>query len=76
MRSGFATASEAKIYQESLKESGADFDAQAKPLVIELEGQTIRLTGSVEEKFQEWRRLLKEIYIDETGFTIPQAETE
>jgi hypothetical protein len=76
LRSGFATASEAKIYQESLKESGADFDAQAKPLVIELEGQTIRLTGSAEEKFQEWRRLLKEIYIDETGFTIPQAETE
>ena len=34
LRSGFATASEAKIYQESLKESGADFDAQAKPLVI------------------------------------------
>ena len=76
MRSGFATASEAKIYQESLKESGADFDSQAQPLVIELEGQTIRLTGSAEEKFQEWRRLLKEIYIDETGFTIPQAEAE
>ncbi len=76
LRSGFATASEAKIYQESLKESGADFDAQVQPFVIELEGQTIRLTGTAEEKFQEWRRLLKEIYIDETGFTIPQAETE
>ncbi len=76
MRSGFSKASEAKIYQESLKESGADFDAQAQPLVIELEGQTIRLSGSAEEKFQEWRRLLKEIYIDETGFTIPQAQAE
>ena len=76
MRSGFATASEAKIYQESLKESGADFDAQAQPLVIELEGQTIRLTGTAEEKFQEWRRLLEEIYIDETGFIIPQVETQ
>ena len=76
MRSGFSKSSEAKIYQESLKESGADFDAQAQPLVIELEGQTIRLSGSAEEKFQEWRRLLKEIYIDETGFTIPQAQTE
>lgn len=76
MRSGFSKSSEAKIYQESLKESGADFDAQAQPLVIELEGQTIRLSGSAEEKFQEWRRLLKEIYIDETGFTIPQAQAE
>ena len=76
MRSGFATASEAKIYQESLKESGADLDAQAQPLVIELEGQTIRLTGTAEEKFQEWRRLLEEIYIDETGFIIPQVETQ
>ena len=76
MRSGFSKSSEAKIYQESLKESGADFDAQAQPLVIELEGQTIRLSGSAEEKFQEWRRLLKEIYIDETVFTIPQAHAE
>ena len=76
MRSGFSKSSEAKIYQESLKESGADFDAQAQPLVIELEGQTIRLSGSAEEKFQEWRRLLKEICIDETGFTIPQAQAE
>ena len=76
MRSGFSKSSEAKIYQESLKESGADFDAQAQPLVIELEGQTIRLSGSAEEKFQEWRRLLKEIYIDETGFTIPQSQAE
>ena len=76
MRSGFSKSSAAKIYQESLKESGADFDAQAQPLVIELEGQTIRLSGSAEEKFQEWRRLLKEIYIDETGFTIPQAQAE
>ena len=76
MRSGFSKSSEAMIYQESLKESGADFDDQAQALVIELEGQTIRLSGSAEEKFQEWRRLLKEIYIDETGFTIPQAQAE
>ena len=70
MRSGFGKASEAKIYKESMKELGTAFDSQAEPLIIELEGQTIRLTGNAQEKFLEWRKLLKQIYVDETGFQI------
>ena len=70
MKSGFGKASEAKIYKESMKELGTAFDSEAEPLIIELEGQTIRLTGSAQEKFLEWRKLLKQIYTDETGFLI------
>ena len=70
MKSGFGKASEAKIYKESMKELGTAFDTEAEPLIIELEGQTIRLTGSAQEKFLEWRKLLKQIYTDETGFLI------
>jgi len=36
-------------------------------VVVELEGQTRRLTGSAEEQFREWRRLLREIYSREIG---------
>jgi hypothetical protein len=67
-KSGFEKSAEAKLYGESLKELGSSFDSEAEPLVIELEGQTRRLTGTIEEKYREWRKLLREIYASETGF--------
>ena len=70
-KSGLNKSSEAKLYGESLKELGSSFDSEAEPLVIELEGQTRRLTGTVEEKYREWRKLLREIYANETGLDLP-----
>ena len=58
---------EAKMHREALQEVGESFDAEAEPMVVELEGQTRRLTGSAEERFREWRRLLRQIYTQETG---------
>ena len=58
---------EARMHLESLREVGESFDAEAEPMVVELEGQTRRLTGTAEERFREWRRLLREIYARETG---------
>jgi hypothetical protein len=68
IKSGFGKAAEADLHRESLKELGSSFDAEAEPLVVEIEGQTRRLTGTAAEKYQEWRRLLHEIYAAETGF--------
>ena len=70
-KSGLNKSSEAKLYGESLKELGSSFDSEAEPLVVELEGQTRRLTGTVEEKYREWRKLLREIYANETGLDLP-----
>ena len=72
IKSGFGMSAEAKVHKESLKELGTSFDAQAKPLIIEIEGQTLRLTGTAQEKFLEWRKLLKQIYTEETGFNISE----
>ena len=68
IRSGFGKASEANLHGESIKELGSSFDSEAEPLVVEVEGQTRRLTGNVEEQYREWRRMLHEIYSAETGF--------
>ena len=68
--SGFEKSAEAKEHGESLRELGDSFDSEAEPLVIELEGQTRRLTGTAEQKYIEWRRLLREIYSSETGFVV------
>jgi hypothetical protein len=66
-KSGMGQSTEANLHRDSLKELGESFDAEAEPLVIEIEGQTRRLTGTAEEKYREWRRLLREIYSRETG---------
>jgi hypothetical protein len=67
IRSGFGLSTEADMHQDSIRELGESFDNEVEPLVIEVEGQTARLTGSAEEKYREWRRLLREIYAVETG---------
>ena len=67
LKTGFALNSEANQHMDSLRELGTSFDAEAEAVVIEVEGQTRRLTGNAEEKYQEWRRLLHEIYASETG---------
>mgnify|MGYP001290636796 CR=1 FL=1 len=46
---------------------------EAEPLVVEVEGQTLRLTGSAEERYKEWRQLLRQIYEKETGLPPPAA---
>ncbi len=74
--SGFEKSSEAKEHSDSLRELGESFDAEAEPLVIELEGQTRRLTGTAEQKYLEWRRLLREIYSAETGFILADDTSE
>lgn len=67
IKSGLGKNAEANISRESLKELGGSFNSEAETVVVEVEGQTRRLTGTAEERYQEWRRLLREIYSAETG---------
>jgi hypothetical protein len=67
LRSGFNLSTEAEMHKESIRELGESFDSEVEPLVVEVEGQTRRLTGTAEEKYREWQELLREIYSAETG---------
>jgi hypothetical protein len=73
IKSGLGKLGEAKASRQSLEELGGSFNTEAEPLVVEVEGQTRRLTGSAEQKFREWRELLREIYQAETGLAAPPA---
>ncbi len=75
--SGVRKREEAKIHVESLKEISGSFQAETAPLVVDVEGRTLRLTGTAEEQYTEWRRLLHELYREETGLvpTAPAADT-
>lgn len=74
--SGYRKREEAKIHTESLKEISGSFQAEAAPLVVDVEGRTLRLTGTAEEQYAEWRRLLHDLYREETGLvpTAPAAD--
>jgi len=71
IRSALEKRGEANISLESIKEGGVGFNAEAETVVVEVEGQTRRLTGTAEARYEEWRRLLREIYSAETGITQP-----
>ena len=75
--SGYRKLDEAKINAESLKEISGSFQSEAAPLVVDVEGRTLRLTGTAEEQYAEWRRLLHELYREETGLvpTAPAADS-
>ena len=72
--SGHQVRQESKINQEAIEELGSSFSSEAEPLTIEVEGQTVRLTGSAEQQYAKWRSLLKQIYARETGL-IDESET-
>ena len=68
MMSGFTRVSESKIHIESIRELSESFGAEAAPMVVTVEGETRRLTGTAAAQYESWRRLLKDIYEAETGF--------
>ena len=60
---------EAGLHLEAIAELSESFGSEAAPMVVNVEGQERRLTGTAEAQYESWRRLLREIYEAETGFT-------
>ena len=71
--SGFQKGQEVVINKEVIEELGVSFSSEAEPLVVEVEGETYRLTGSAEEQYAKWREILKQIYARETGLITDEA---
>ena len=69
IKSGMDKRSEAVIHRESIEELGTSFSSEARPLVVEVDGKTIELTGSAEAQYEQWRVLMGQIYASETGLT-------
>ena len=38
-------------------------------MLIELDGETLHLEGSIEDQYDQWQRLLEKIFESETGFS-------
>ncbi|NIR27762.1 MAG: hypothetical protein GWN84_00155 [Gammaproteobacteria bacterium] len=67
LKSGYDLGQQAKIHSDAIRELGESFQADVTPMLVEVEGQTMKLTGSAEAQYREWRKLLQQIYLTETG---------
>jgi hypothetical protein len=65
--SGIKKYADARVHAEALKELTNSFQSEVAPQVVEVEGHTLRLTGTAEDQYREWRKLLKQLYEEEIG---------
>jgi len=62
--SGLKKYSDAKTHALELKELSESFQNEVAPQVVDVEGRTLKLTGTAEEQYREWRELLHQMYLE------------
>jgi hypothetical protein len=65
--SGLNKREQAKIHVEALEEISSSLNSELEPHTLTLENRTVTLTGNVNEQYRQWREILREIYMTETG---------
>ena len=73
--SGIKKFEDAKMAAQEVKELARSFENEAGSQVVEVEGRSLKLAGTAEEQYREWRRLLAAIYAEETGTALPTPAT-
>ena len=68
--SGIAKGQDIKGHRESLRELAGSLDAEVEPILDEVEGRTLELSGSAETQYAEFRNLLREIFATEVGLPL------
>ena len=61
VQSGFQDAKEGGIHKAALTELADSFEGEVTPLLVDVDGKVVQLTGSAEQQFTKWRQLLQEI---------------
>jgi hypothetical protein len=61
VQSGFADGKEGGIHKAALTELADSFEGEVTPLLVDVDGKVVQLTGSAETQFTKWRELLQQI---------------
>lgn len=69
--SGMNISKQAEMHAAAIEELSESFGADMEPVLMDVQGQIHELSGTAEEQYRQWRRLLKEIYLRETGIVLP-----
>lgn len=64
---GLEKKQQAAQLADRLREIGADAEAELVPTTIQLDRETLRLTGSVDQQYTELRKILDRLYRQEYG---------
>jgi hypothetical protein len=73
LKTAISKRDEAQIHAEVLEEVGVAAEAEIMPHTIELENQSVRLQGTVDEQYDELRGILRRIYYADLGIPDPEA---
>lgn len=74
LKSGLEKRAESNIHTLAIEELGQSLEAEITPRVIELEDRTVRLSGSVDDQYGQWRELMADIYAAEIGALAPPVD--
>lgn len=56
-----------KIQRQEMRILAEGFNNEIEPTSMDLEGTVVKLNGSLDQRYREWRHILREIYRLETG---------
>ena len=73
IKSGLDKNAESKIHAQALEELASSLNAEIQPHTLELEDRTVTLSGTVDDQYAQWKQILRDIYMKETGQTTPAA---
>ena len=81
INAGFEQGKEAGIHKAALSELADSFEGELTPLLVDVDGKVVQLTGSAETQFTKWRQLLHEIAATDAPLPadinlVPLAPTE
>jgi hypothetical protein len=61
LQSGLEGGQEGEIHKAALSELADSFEGEVTPLLVNVDGKVVQLTGSAEAQFGQWRQLLRDI---------------
>jgi len=65
--SGLKKYSDARTHAQAFGELARSFQSEVAPQVVDVEGRSLRLTGTAEEQYREWRELLSQYQADQAS---------
>jgi hypothetical protein len=65
--SGLRKYADAKTHAQAFGELAASFQSDVATQVVEVEGRSLKLTGTAEEQYREWRQMLREYQAEEAS---------
>ena len=67
VKSGMDRYKQAEIHEQALAELTQSLGMEIEPNVLQIEGQSIELEGTLDAQYGQWRRILKDIYAADQG---------